>query len=556
MATIPNGIAVQDDWLVVTSRDRASVLLVNAVDRTVHHELRIGHQPSSIVQAADIFWITDQQNQQLIGVAQQDGKLEEVLRRKTEHSPVSVAASPNGSVLSVACLWARRLDLFQIDPDQPNNFNELVRHTATLDLPFSPHEQCYLDDRHLLVADAFGANLAVVRLTDSSVSHVFQIPGHHIRGIAVVDNEVVLAHQMLTSFIPTSRDHVFWGNVLTNLFRAIPVQEVLNPANANKKIFGTIVPLGGEKRGAGDPDCICVTPNGSVTVALAGVDELAIRHHRNEPFQRIAVGRNPVAIAANETNSAIYVVNRFGNSISIVDTGSNQVTGTISLPAPDVTTTELVGESLFHDSRLALDGWFSCNSCHVDGHTSSQSNDNLGDNHFGDEKRIISLLGTSDTAPWAWNGQQMNLIDQVRKSLLFTMRSSEGKQIGEGEIMALTGYLRTLSPPPGIAIARHDHANQAAAIRGREVFLANDCQSCHQEPALTSRDTYNVGLTSKTGESAFNPPSLRGVSQQQRWLHDGRATSLESVFADHQHPPHTTLSATEISDLLAYLNQL
>ena len=55
-------------------------------------------------------------------------------------------------------------------------------------------------------------------------------------------------------------------------------------------------------------------------------------------------------------------------------------------------------------AKLAHDGWFSCHSCHTDGHTNSRLNDSLGDGSFGAPKRVLSLLGVNDTAPWAWNG--------------------------------------------------------------------------------------------------------------------------------------------------------
>ena len=47
----------------------------------------------------------------------------------------------------------------------------------------------------------------------------------------------------------------------------------------------------------------------------------------------------------------------------------------------------------------------SCHSCHTDGHTNGQLNDNLSDfKTFGAPKRVLSLLGKRDTMPLAWNG--------------------------------------------------------------------------------------------------------------------------------------------------------
>ena len=40
------------------------------------------------------------------------------------------------------------------------------------------------------------------------------------------------------------------------------------------------------------------------------------------------------------------------------------------------------------------DDWYSCHSCHTDGHTTGEIGGNtLGDGHYGAPKRIMTLLG-------------------------------------------------------------------------------------------------------------------------------------------------------------------
>ena len=59
------------------------------------------------------------------------------------------------------------------------------------------------------------------------------------------------------------------------------------------------------------------------------------------------------------------------------------------------------------------------------------------------------------------------------------------------------------------------------------------------------------------GESEFNPPSLRGVSQQNGFFHDNRAKELREVFGKYQHPGMTSSLTTEqIDDLVAFLESL
>src|SRR5262245_17127001 len=83
------------------------------------------------------------------------------------------------------------------------------------------------------------------------------------------------------------------------------------------------------------------------------------------------------------------------------------------------------GELLFYDARLSHDGWMSCHSCHTDGHSNDQMNDNFSDRSFGSPKRVLSLLGVKDTLPLAWSGQVKTLEEQIQNSVTSTMQRED-----------------------------------------------------------------------------------------------------------------------------------
>ncbi len=58
------------------------------------------------------------------------------------------------------------------------------------------------------------------------------------------------------------------------------------------------------------------------------------------------------------------------------------------------------------------------------------------------------------------------------------------------------------------------------------------------------------------GNREFNPPSLRGVSNRDSFLHDGRARSLEEVFQKERHPRGLVLTPKEVTELVAFLKTL
>src|SRR5262249_29935542 len=158
-----------------------------------------------------------------------------------------------------------------------------------------------------------------------------------------------------------------------------------------------------------------------------------------------------------------------------------------------------------------------------------QLNDNLSDGSFGTPKRVLSLRGARDTAPYAWRGDVPDLESQIRKSIQVTM---QGNKPDEKAVSDLAAYLRTLDPAPAVDADVHE---QSIVGRGATIFQEQGCARCHAAPYYTSPKTYDVGLADEVGNARFNPPSLRGVSQGGRYFHDGRAASLEDVFQRYHH---------------------
>ncbi len=358
-----------------------------------------------------------------------------------------------------------------------------------------------------------------------------------------------MAHQVLNSHTETLQRNVFWGAVITNVVRALPIEAVASAATDPLPVAGTQT-IGGLGAGAGDPAGVASTAAGDTIVALSGVHEVALRRAGQFGWQRERVGRRPTALTLSADGSRAFIANTFGDSVSIVALDELRLERTISLgPRPALIAAER-GEQLFYDARLSYDGWYSCHSCHTDGHTNGLLSDNFGDGSTGAPKRVLSLLGTADTGPWAWNGQVAKLEDQIHGSLERTMRSTKASP---ETAAALTAFVRTLPPPPQPKLSA---AEAAFAARGALVFEAAGCATCHQPPAYTSAGSYDVGLSDELGNDRFNPPSLRGVRWRSALFHDNRAASLEDVVRRFRHGQSSALSDEEATALLAFLRSL
>jgi YVTN family beta-propeller protein len=528
--------------LFVANRRAGTISVIDVDGRRVIAEMAVGRT------LADL---TDEEDNRLLAVDEAGGELV-VLKRDRDSLAVSARVRVGDAAVSVcrlahskaavACLWPRQLTLVDLAP------RAKPRVGQTIALPFAPRKQLALPGGNkIVVADAFGGRLAVVDAERGVVESVRSIPGHNIRGLAVHfgSKELLLTQQVLTEDMATRADDIRWGNVITNGVRSLSLDDVLTP-DADLLGHSRLQTLGEFRRGAADPAGLAVVGE-KMIVAVAGTGEVAFGPQLRGDWTRLRVGRRPTAFAATERRT--FVVNTFGDSVTVIDSDKRETVAEIALgPMPKLGPAER-GEHLFFDARLSVEGWMSCHSCHSDGHTNGLRSDTLGDGSYGAPKRVPTLLGAGDTAPWAWNGGIARLEDQVRRSIQTTMH---GPRPTEGQVADLTAYLRTLAPPP----PRRGASNQEAVRRGEVVFGARGCVHCHAPPTYTTSKTYEVGLEDEMGKKAFNPPSLRGVGHGVAFFHDGRAERLEEVFTRHRHQVPADMPRQEVDDLLAFLRSL
>lgn len=363
---------------------------------------------------------------------------------------------------------------------------------------------------------------------------------------------LVMSHQMLNDLAHTIRNDVHWGLLMSNDLRWLKLDRVLEGGG---ELFqgGHMHPLGHAGNATGDPAGLAMAPDGTVVVALAGVGEVAIGQESDFSLHRTPVGKRPTAVVVTSDSKTALVANTFGDSISFVDLVDRESKAELSLgPQPTPTAVDR-GEFLFYDATLSHDGWMSCNSCHSDGHTNGQLNDNFSDASFGAPKRVLSLLGRADTGPFAWNASSATMPDQIKKSLTVTMQTD--RTVSDRMLADLTAYVESLPSPPSLSKLRGVQ-DEAAVRRGQELFQEQRCVRCHAPPAYTTPKTYDVGLKDQQGNDHFNPPSLRGVGQRAPYFHDNRAASLDEVFVKFRHQLKRDLSEAERRDLVAFLDSL
>jgi cytochrome c peroxidase len=555
----PIALALADGGkrLLVANRDSGTVAVLDTDRLRVVAETRFGRKLSDMSATADrkLLLVTDEEAGEVVLIAHRQGVLRELRRLKVGLTPISVCVSDDDNLATVACLWPRRLMIIDLAAARKRGSGQAAAPAAaTLDLPFAPRRQLLVPgSARLIVADAFGGKLAVVDLRRKVIESVRGLTAHNIRGLALDGRRrsLLLTQQVLYGQGHTTKGNIPTGNLITNNVYKLSLATLLDP-RADILREDRVYALGDVELGAGDPAEVVETEDGSLLVTLAGMNELAVGRPEAATWTRLPVGRRPTALAVDAPARRAYVANTFADSVSVVNLRGPRVLAEVRLGVAPELRPEERGELLFHDARLSFEGWYSCQSCHPDGHTNGRLNDNFSDGSFGTPKRVLSLLGAKDTGPWAWNGKMSDLETQVRTSVKSTM---QGPNPSAEQVRDLTAYLRTLSPPPGLLKARGT-IDAESLKRGRKIFAREKCATCHSPPTYTSPKAYDVGLRDEAGTRHFNPPSLRGVSQGGPYFHDNRARTLEEVFTLYRHQLAAQLSEQEVRDLVHFLGSL
>jgi YVTN family beta-propeller protein len=289
----------------------------------------------------------------------------------------------------------------------------------------------------------------------------------------------------------------------------------------------------------------------------------------NYVVARIPVGHGPKGLALTLDGRQLYVANRTGDDISIVDTATRRVTGAIALGAPALTS-ERRGEQLFYSARFAFQGHFGCANCHLEA-TFDGLNWDLEPDGFG--KDIVDnrlLEDVADTAPYKWNGQNPNLETECgprTEKYFYRSESYNGE-----ELIDLVAFIKAMPLRPN-RNRRPNGELTAAQERGRAIFErtrrkngtpipeSNQCAVCHSGVHYTNQQLANVGTGKPTDRSPiFDTPQLTDVSMTAPYLHDGSARTLEEIWTifnpNDTHGVTNDLQKDELNDLIEYLKIL
>jgi DNA-binding beta-propeller fold protein YncE len=317
------------------------------------------------------------------------------------------------------------------------------------------------------------------------------------------------------------------------------------------------------------PADIALAPDGTLYVAATGSAKVGVLDPQGVVQARIAVGQGPTGLALNGPRNLLYVLNRFDETVSIVDLITRSQTSTLSIgfnPEPTIVSN---GRRFLYDASLSAHGDLACASCHFSGHRDGLAWD-LGDPqgqmqvvNGGVSPSIFhpmkgpmttqSLRGIIGTEPLHWRGDRAALgnFNAAFPNLLGGTRQLTGPELGD-----FTAFIRSLTYPPN----PHENLDRTLpnpvtgpnASRGAQLFNtglfdagALTCNQCHTAlPGFFSGTNRLIIPAVALQESQdFKVPQLRGLYQKLGmlnapgeqitgfgFLHDGSIDSLLSFL--------------------------
>ncbi len=420
------------------------------------------------------------------------------------------------------------------------------------------------DGKTLVVGNTRGRSASVIDTPTGKARYTVTLSGRNVRHLAISpDGKWAYVPFIAERLASATVQNIDRGWVVGNRLGRVPLTED-GPREA--------ITLDTAGDATADLDGLALSPDGkTLALTAAGTHELLLLaqpemlpfvayggpgDHSETPtrraMKRVPLGGAPRSARFSPDGKSVVVANYFSDTVQTVDVASGKLVRTVALGESVAPSLVREGEVLFHDATKSFGGWYSCASCHVEGHTGGGSFDTLNDGGYGKPKKTPSLRGVALTAPYTWHGWQKSLRLAVHDSFVNSM---QGPEPSEHDMLAVEAYLKSLS------FRSSPFPKTAQTMRGAQIFRAKSCDSCHSGQNFTGSMVNIIGLEEMDDEyKGFNPPTLKNCYARAPYLHDGRAETLEDVLKTYHRPSKLTgkpdCSPTELSDLVAYLKTL
>jgi YVTN family beta-propeller protein len=561
----PIDLAISRDgrWAVTANNSSDTVSLVDLEAGKAVDEVRVGKRPFGIAVSPDgrSAVVTNCWSNSLSILGIDGGKLKIQATFPVGDGPRGVALSSDGARAFVALSGEN--SIAAIDLRARKVGPKLAVGTEPWHLGLTPNGS------RLAVGNARSQDVSVVSVSEWKVLHTVKLRGKNARHVAIApEGDWAFVPHIVERGRPTTRDNIDMGWVVGNRVSRVPLNEE-GPREG--------LTLDTRGKATADVDGLALSRDGkSLVLSAGGTHELLVFRlplpfiafggpgdhierellDNSQRFHRIPLGGRPVGLAFLPDGERVVAANYLLNAVQVVNTVTGE-SKSIALGGPQTPSLARRGEAIFLDGTRCFNQWYSCNSCHVEGHTNGSSFDTFNDGSYDTPKKTLSLRNVTRTPPWTWHGWRKDLELLIHDSMT---KSMQGPEPTPEDVKAVAAYLETLRERPN-PNRLADGSLSPAAKRGEAVFNAKSCQSCHAPPFYTSEGVYTVGLEQPTDAyKGYNAPSLLGVYNRGPFLHNAEAPGLTEVLTKLHRPSKLTgkddCTPEELADLIAFLKSL
>lgn len=268
--------------------------------------------------------------------------------------------------------------------------------------------------------------------------------------------------------------------------------------------------------------------------------------------QRIKLkGKGPARIVTYK--NTIYISSYFSDGMDVLRLKGGVIENDfVEIGSKDISLSQArYGEMLFHNADFCFQQWQSCASCHPGNGRVDGLNWDLMNDGIGNPKNTKSLLYTHATPPAMITGIREDATVCVRAGFKYI----QFFDAQEEKAQAVDAYLKSLKPIPSPHL--EDGKLSHSAKLGKKLFEEGSCIQCHSGPYFTNMQQYEMGTLGKYDkQNRWDTPTLIEIWRTAPYLHDGRYANLEDVFKVEKHGLKESLTAEEIGQLTAYLLSL
>ena len=289
-------------------------------------------------------------------------------------------------------------------------------------------------------------------------------------------------------------------------------------------------------------DIVVNSGNGKVYVAAMGSSKVGVLDLSGNVTNRIGTGaspsppgiapgepRGPVGLALDAVRHQLFALNRFTNSIAILDTDTETKIGEVAFrfdPSPPEVRN---GRRFLYDGGISAHGDLACATCHISGNFDNIAWD-LG-NPLGQMEASLqiparqvhpmkgpmttqSLRGLADSPPFHWRGDRL---DFTRFNPAFRNLMGAPDSLSTPDMQMYNDFIMTVVYPPN-PNQTLNRKFAALADSGRVEFETRPhdggqpCAACHALPTGTNRVIFPGPILQESQD--FKVPQLRNMYQK------------------------------------------